>query len=86
MKQKDLYNQFGELSKKLGIRIIKGKGDFIGGECTLNNKKVIVVNKLKPLEHRLKILALIFSEYNLDRVYVMPYLRAFIEDFRSLDL
>ena len=28
MKQKDIYNQFEELSEKLGIRIVKGKGDF----------------------------------------------------------
>ena len=86
MKQKDLYNQFEELSKKLGIKIVKGKGDFVGGRCLINNQKVIVINKLKPLEHRLKILALTFLEYNLDSVYVVPYLRAFIEDFRSLDL
>ena len=86
MKQKDLYNQFEELSKKLGIKIVKDKGDFVGGSCLINNQKVIVINKLKPLEHRLKILALTFLEYNLDSVYVVPYLREFIEDFRSLDL
>jgi hypothetical protein len=86
VKQKDLYIQFEELSIKLGMKIVKGKGDFIGGRCTVNNQKVIVINKLKPMEHRLKILALTFLEYNLDSVYVVPYLRAFIEDFRSLDL
>ena len=86
MKQKDIYNKFEELSEKLGIRIVKGKGDFIGGECILNNEKVIVVNKLKPMEHRLKILAITFMHYNLDSIYVVPYLRSFIENFRSLDL
>ena len=86
MKQKDIYSQFEELSEKLGIRIVQGKGDFIGGECTLNNEKVIVVNKLKPMEHRLKILAITFMHYNLDSIYVVPYLRSYIENFRSLDL
>tara|TARA_B100001250_G_C19456880_1_gene638458 strand:+ start:458 stop:718 length:261 start_codon:yes stop_codon:yes gene_type:complete len=86
MKPKDIYNEFEEISKKLGLKIIKGKGDFVGGECVLNNEKVIVINKLKPIEHRLKILAIIFLKYNLEDIYMLPYMRAFIQNYSSLDL
>ena len=47
----------------------------------INNKTVIVINNLKPLEHRLKVLATSFLEHNLDDIYIVPYLRAFIEQF-----
>ena len=83
IKNEELYSHFEDLAQKLDLKILKGKGDFIGGECTLNNEKVIVVNKLKPMEHRLKILAITFMHYNLDSIYVVPYLRSFIENFRS---
>ncbi len=85
MKNKQIFEEFENLGEKLGLRIIKGKGDFKGGFCRINNKKVIVINNLKPLEYRLKVLALSFLEYNLDDIYIVPYLRAFIEQFRHLD-
>mgnify|MGYP001349162964 FL=1 len=86
MNQKELYEEFEALSKKMGLKIINGRGDFIGGNCIINNEKVIVINKLKPMENRLKILAISFLDYNLEGVYMVPYLRAFIENFRTLDL
>ena len=85
MKNKQIFEEFEILGEKLGLRIIKGKGDFKGGICRINNKNVIVVNKLKPFENRLKVLAISFLEYNLDGIYIVPYLRAFIEQFRHLD-
>ena len=86
MNQKKLYEEFQILSKKMGLKIINGRGDFIGGNCIINNEKVIVLNKLKPMENRLKILAISFLDYNLEGIYMVPYLRAFIEKFRTLDL
>ncbi len=86
MKYQQLYEEFELLSKKMGLKIINGKGDFVGGNCLINKKKVIVINKLKPMEHRLKILAISFLNYNLDGVYMVPYLRAYIDKFRGLDL
>ena len=85
MKNKQVFEEFENLGEKLGLRIIKGKGDFKGGCCKINNKEVIVINKLKPLEYRLKVLAISFLKYNLDGIYIVPYLRAFIEQFRHLD-
>ena len=69
------------------IRSLKRAGVEIdeNGAIIINNKEVIVINNLKPLEHRLKVLAISFLEYNLDRIYIVPYLRSFIEQFRYLD-
>ena len=72
--------------QRLGVKIIKGKGNFTGGICIVKDETVIVVNKMKPIEHRLKILATSFLEYNLDDIYMIPALRAYIENTRSLAL
>ena len=85
MKKKQIFEEFETIGEKLGLRIIKGKGDFNGGGCKINNKTVIVINNLKPLEHRLKVLAISFLEHNLDGIYIVPYMRAFIEQFRHLN-
>ena len=86
MKKVKLYTEFEELGQRLGLKILKGKGDFSGGTCTVNSETVIVINKMKPMEQRLKTLAISFLEYNLDEIYMVPALRAYIEESRLLDL
>ena len=78
IKNKELYSHFEDLAQKLDLKILKGKGDFIGGTCVVNKKTVIVVNKHKPIEQRLKTLANSFLEFDLDKVYVVPAVRAYI--------
>ena len=84
MGNKKLYAEFELLAEKLNLKIIKDKGNFIGGICIIKDEKVIVVNKMKPLEQRLRVLANSFLSYNLDDIYMVPALRAYIEQFRSL--
>ena len=86
MKKVKLYTEFEELGQRLGLKILKGKGDFSGGTCTVNNETVIVINKMKPMEQRLRILATSFLEFNLDEIYLVPALRAYIEESRLLNL
>ena len=47
-----ILNLFDELSEKFNINIVHGKGDFIGGMCSINDEKFIVLNKIKPLNQR----------------------------------
>ena len=86
MKKVKLYTEFEELGQRLGLKILKGKGDFSGGTCTVNNETFIVINKMKPMEQRLRILATSFLEFNLDEIYLVPALRAYIEESRLLNL
>ena len=74
------------MAEKLGSRIIKGRGDFQGGPCIIKDEKVIVVNKIKPIEQKLKILASCFSEIDLNGIYIVPALRSYIEESNGLDL
>ena len=86
MKKVKLYTEFEELGQRLGLKMLKGKGDFSGGTCIVNNKTVIVLNKMKPMEQRLRTLATSFLEFNLDEIYMVPALRAYIEESRLLNL
>ena len=47
MKNKELLEAFHLLAEKLEIKIMKGKGDFSGGDCVVNNENVIVINNNK---------------------------------------
>ena len=88
MKKEKLYIEFENLAEKLGLRVIKGKGRFSreNGSCIIKDEKVIVVNKSKPIEQKLKILASCFNKIDLNGVYIVPALRAYIEDSNTLDL
>lgn len=86
MKNDKLFAEFEDLAEKLDLKILKGKGDFMGGTCIVNNKTVIVINKQKPVEQRLKTLANCFLEFDLEKIYVIPAVRAYLEEHRTLQL
>ena len=85
MKNKDLLEEFHLLAEKLEIKILKGKGDFLGGNCIVNNEEVIVINKSKPIEQRLNTLANCFNKYDLEGVFLLPALREYIDSVNKLD-
>ena len=78
-----LITLFEELADKLNIKLLQDKGDFTGGSCLVNDENFIVVNKRKPVEQRLKILAQEFSKKDLSEIYIIPALREFIEKSQS---
>ena len=71
---------FEELADKMNINIVHGKGDFVGGMCSLNDEAFIVLNNLKPIDQRLNVLATEFSKINLSNVFIPPVLREFISN------
>ena len=86
MKKDKLFEEFESLGERLGVKIVKGKGNFICGTCLINEEKVIVVNKAKPIEQRLRVLALSFLEWDLEGIFVVPALRAYIDNVNTLNL
>jgi len=82
-KSEKLITLFEELADKLNIKLLQDKGDFTGGSCLVKDENFIVVNKRKPVEQRLKILAQEFSKKDLSDIYIIPALREFIEKTQS---
>ena len=79
----ELIVMFEELADRLNIKLVQDKGDFAGGSCLIREENFIVVNKRKPLEQRLKVLAREFGKINLADVYLVPALRLYIESSQS---
>jgi hypothetical protein len=59
IKPEKLFILFEELAEKMNINIVQGKGDFLGGMCSVNDESYIVINKVKPITQRLNILGAI---------------------------
>ena len=78
-----LFILFEELAEKMNINIVQGKGDFIGGMCSVNDESYIVINKVKPMSQRLNVLGAEFSKLDLNNIFVSPALRDFIEDLQQ---
>ena len=86
MNLKRAYREFEDLAEKLDIKLVKGKGNFSGDYCLVENDKYIVVNKNKPLEQRIKRLATAFSMLDLSQIYVKPALRELIDSEKDVTL
>ena len=83
LKPEKLFILFEELAEKMNINIVQGKGDFIGGMCSINDESYIVINKVKPMSQRLNVLGAEFSKLDLNNIFVSPSLRDFIEDLQQ---
>ena len=83
LKPEKLFILFEELAEKMNINIVQGRGDFIGGMCSVNDESYIVINKVKPMSQRLNVLGAEFSKLDLNNIFVSPALRDFIEDIQQ---
>lgn len=80
MKSKKIFEELIDVGKNLGIKIIQDKGNFKGGYCLLEEEKIIVLNKLKPLEFHIKSLITIYSQRDISKIYIKPIIRNMIEN------
>ncbi len=80
MNANKIFEYLLELSDRMEIRIIKGKGDFNGGGCRVHEDKVIVINKVKPIEFQSRTIVEGLKNYGLSDHYLIPAVRSFIED------
>ena len=69
------YNELKEVFEKLNYKVVLDKGNFNTGYCLLEHEKIIVVNKNKPFENRIKILSSLLSKIDTDDIYLKPKIR-----------
>ena len=79
MKLDKIFQELEDIAETLDIKIIQGKGNFTGGYCILEKEKIIVINKLQPVEQQVRALAQAFSQVDTSHIYMKPAIRAFIE-------
>ena len=79
MKPDKILQELEDIAEILNIKIIQEKGNFKGGYCLLEKEKIIVINKLKPVEQRIRALAQAFYRLDISQIYMKPAIREFIE-------
>jgi len=78
LKSRKIYNELKDIFDRIGYKIILDNGNFNSGYCILEEEKVIVINKNKPYENRVRTLSEILSSIELDNIYIKPYIRELI--------
>jgi hypothetical protein len=76
----ELINEFKSIASQLGAEVRFEKGDFKGGYCLLKDNKVIVINKMAPLQRKVIILSMALKEIGVDQIYLTPKLREVINE------
>jgi hypothetical protein len=84
MNNSSIFQEFEEIASQMGIMILQEKGNFKGGFCLLEAERIIVINKLKPIEQRIKALSKAFSKLDTSKIYLKPLIRELIEGEQSL--
>ncbi len=79
MKIKEIYQELFDICKNNSVIIRKEAGNFKSGYCTVNEQKIVVLNKMASLEYMSKILALSINYFELDNQYLKPAIRDFID-------
>ena len=79
MKIKDIYQELFDICKKSDVIIRKEAGNFKSGYCLVNERKIIVLNKMASIDYMAKILALGLNYFELDNQYLKPVIRDFID-------
>ena len=77
------YNELKEVFEKLNYKVVLDKGNFNTGYCLLEHEKIIVVNKNKPYENRVKILSSILSRIDTDDIYLKTKIRELMISYNN---
>ena len=79
MKSNEIYDELVDIAKKLGITVRKENGKFHSGFCTMNERKMIILNRNSPIETLSNVLAKGLNNSPIDDIYIKPAVREFIE-------
>ncbi len=79
MKAGQIVQAMEEAVQQLGVEVRHERGNFRGGLCTVGDATVVVLNKRRPVEAHLAILAEALRALPVDEVYLRPAVRDAIE-------
>lgn len=80
MTQQEIYEELKELAGQKGVAVRLETGDFTGGLCLVDNKRVILINRRHDFTRRINVLARSLHAVGLDDVFMKPALRELIDD------
>lgn len=80
MKTDKLLTALEELVEQQGYEIRKERGNFHGDHCIVEGDKLVVVNKNRPKEMQVGIIARVLRELDLQDIYIKPAIRKHLEE------
>jgi hypothetical protein len=80
MKTEKLLLELEQLVEQAGYTIRKEKGTFRGDSCVIEGEKLVVLNKKKPPQQQVGLLARVLKDRDLDDIYIKPVVRKHIEE------
>ena len=80
MKTEKLLLELEQLIEQLGYSIRKEKGTFRGDSCVMEGDKLVVINKKKPEQQQVGLLARVLMDKDLQDIYIKPVIRRNLEE------
>lgn len=75
--------ELDRLARAVGLTVRTERGRFRGGPCRLEDRRVVVLNRVHPPEINAALLADALASENLDGLFVPPALRRALDDARA---
>lgn len=75
MKTEKFLLELEQVLERAGYTLRKERGSFRGDECIIEGKKMVVVNKNKPIESQLGTMGRVLGQIDLAGVYIKPAVR-----------
>ena len=83
MDPEELYEELERISTHLGIEIrlepLEEDGGSWGGRCTVEGKRLVIVDVHLGLPDRNRLILQALRGFNLDGIYIKPYVRELID-------
>lgn len=80
MKPDKLIIELEQLVEQAGYTIRKERGTFRGDHCIMEGDKLVVMNKKKPLQQQVGLLARVLYDKQLQDIYIKPAVRKDLEE------
>lgn len=79
MKTEKLLLELEDLVEQAGYDIRKEKGTFRGDSCVMEGDNLVVLNKKKPPQRQVGLLARILQDQEMQDIYIKPVVRKNLE-------
>lgn len=79
MKPDKLFIELEELVERAGYTIRKERGTFRGDQCIIEGDKLVVINKKRPIEQQVGLLARVLNKDHIKDMYIKPAVRKELE-------
>ena len=83
MISEQLYEELGQLFMQLGVEIrtdlLEEEFNSKGGLCVVHGKNLLIINRNLSFKAKNKILIRALRSFNIEHIYIKPYVREVIE-------